>query len=582
MPIRFQLPRKLVAFALSLLAVLGHGATYYVASNGLDSGPGDELTPWQTIQKAVDVARAGDTVIVQAGIFNERITTKRGGTSESERITFQTLGSVVMRGWIINHPYITVRGFEITGHSGANNLDGHVTVGGGGDRTIFERNVVRDGIHIVRTNIAFHATDQDLQTITCESGGFLEAGFKPGQTVFIGRGVRVAGPLNSGVRILNTVTDTSMSVSGGLIEEPPSNVYLSGSFIYGLVVANTAEHCLIRSNIFRNLSFDTWLVGGANNTLEQNLLEATHGWDAIHFMGTNNVFRLNVIRNSPLVVYQVSPDLFENLSQARFDNILFERNFVYGFDGVITSQKGLTGDAGPLTYSHNVFIDTGSISIRFPKASFLNNTFIHASAVGNPVAAPLKHPITFEAIHSGNAVLKNNIFVDCGSGRNPNDQGWYEFLGSSATATIARNFVSGPAPSYASKTGFREGIPELNGGDPGFVNINDPLGPDGLAFTDDDGLRLRADSKLIEAGDDWADLGAYNIPPPTPLLRLLPIGPQSFTLEWAKELKRFELQQASNANGPWTQWLGPRTTNETSISVSLQATSPTGFYRLVR
>lgn len=45
------------------------------------------------------------------------------------------------------------------------------------------------------------------------------------------------------------------------------------------------------------------------------------------------------------------------------------------------------------------------------------------------------------------------------------------------------------------------GIEEhLEGGKPSFVSIDDPLGPDGLPFTADDGLRLRAESKLLGAG----------------------------------------------------------------------------------
>ena len=48
--------------------------------------------------------------------------------------------------------------------------------------------------------------------------------------------------------------------------------------------------------------------------------------------------------------------------------------------------------------------------------------------------------------------------------------------------------------------------------DPLFVNIDDPVGPDGIWFTEDDGLRLREGSPAIDAGyndalgDDAGDL----------------------------------------------------------------------------
>jgi PKD repeat protein len=41
------------------------------------------------------------------------------------------------------------------------------------------------------------------------------------------------------------------------------------------------------------------------------------------------------------------------------------------------------------------------------------------------------------------------------------------------------------------------------------VDINNPLGPDGIPFTADDGLRLLAESVLRGQGEDGVDLGAY-------------------------------------------------------------------------
>jgi hypothetical protein len=408
------------------------------------------------------------------------------------------------------------------------------------------------------------------------------AGFKPGQSVFLGRGVRVLGPLNSGVTTLQGVTDTTLTVSTSLVEEPASPVYLSASLIYGLVVGTSAENCVIRSNVFRNLSFDSCFIGGLNNRFEHNVLEACHGWDAMHFMGTNNVFRYNLIKNSPLVVYQISPDTFENISSARFDNIVFDHNFVIGFSGVITSQKGNSGDAGPLTYSHNVFVDTGSIDIRYPNTSFINNTFVHVSVEGNAVAAPLKHPVTFEAFNSLNALVKNNLFVGCGSGRTPDVQGWYEFQGNADSATASHNFVSGPAPTYVKKSGFTEGVAELNGGDPGFANINDPLGPDGVPFTDDDGLRLVQGSKLLGAGENGADIGAYNTPMTEPELERIASNPGTLSFQWPKEAVGYFLEYATTLDGEWTRLDRGALGTRASLTVTVPVNASAGFYRLAR
>jgi len=57
--------------------------TYWVATNGSDSNPGTQLQPFRTIQKAVDTARAGDTIIIKSGTYNESIVLKYSGTKTS-------------------------------------------------------------------------------------------------------------------------------------------------------------------------------------------------------------------------------------------------------------------------------------------------------------------------------------------------------------------------------------------------------------------------------------------------------------------------------------------------------------------
>ncbi|MEM1223368.1 MAG: right-handed parallel beta-helix repeat-containing protein [Verrucomicrobiota bacterium] len=52
----------------------------YVATTGNDTtGDGSIGNPYQTIQKAADLADVGDTVIIREGIYRERITPRRGG-----------------------------------------------------------------------------------------------------------------------------------------------------------------------------------------------------------------------------------------------------------------------------------------------------------------------------------------------------------------------------------------------------------------------------------------------------------------------------------------------------------------------
>lgn len=56
--------------------------TYYVqASGGSDSNSGTETNPFKTIQHAVNLVAAGDTVIVRAGTYVETVTIRNSGTA---------------------------------------------------------------------------------------------------------------------------------------------------------------------------------------------------------------------------------------------------------------------------------------------------------------------------------------------------------------------------------------------------------------------------------------------------------------------------------------------------------------------
>src|SRR5215470_14211926 len=59
-----------LCIALAGAAEARAATTYYVsAANGQDNFPGTSAMPFLTIQKAADVAVAGDTVVVRAGTY---------------------------------------------------------------------------------------------------------------------------------------------------------------------------------------------------------------------------------------------------------------------------------------------------------------------------------------------------------------------------------------------------------------------------------------------------------------------------------------------------------------------------------
>ncbi|MEU8238099.1 right-handed parallel beta-helix repeat-containing protein [Actinoplanes missouriensis] len=61
----------------------------HVATTGNDDADGSRQHPLRTINRAAALARPGDTVVVHAGEYREWVTPRRGGLSDTRRITYQ-------------------------------------------------------------------------------------------------------------------------------------------------------------------------------------------------------------------------------------------------------------------------------------------------------------------------------------------------------------------------------------------------------------------------------------------------------------------------------------------------------------
>jgi hypothetical protein len=72
-------------------------ASYYVATNGNDANPGTLASPLRSIPKAVDLVRAGGSVIIRGGTYalSSALTLSRSGTS-SGKIYLQNYGTEVV------------------------------------------------------------------------------------------------------------------------------------------------------------------------------------------------------------------------------------------------------------------------------------------------------------------------------------------------------------------------------------------------------------------------------------------------------------------------------------------------------
>lgn len=95
------------------------GDAIYVSKTGCsDSNPGTQSSPVCTIQKGVDLADAGDTVLVQAGNYPETVTldSSDSGTA-SAYVTVQAVGTVTLDKGMFRSGsglnYIKIKGFHV-------------------------------------------------------------------------------------------------------------------------------------------------------------------------------------------------------------------------------------------------------------------------------------------------------------------------------------------------------------------------------------------------------------------------------------------------------------------------------------
>jgi hypothetical protein len=100
------------------------GPVFYVSPDGDDDGPGSREHPWRTVGRAAAAARAGDTVLIGEGTYNERVVVANSG-EPGRPITFRNYpghhpvidATDTGRGWGIvelrNRSHVRLIGLEV-------------------------------------------------------------------------------------------------------------------------------------------------------------------------------------------------------------------------------------------------------------------------------------------------------------------------------------------------------------------------------------------------------------------------------------------------------------------------------------
>jgi hypothetical protein len=150
---------SLVTLMVCVTAAFGQSnSSFYVSTTGNDSNPGTQAAPWRTVQHAADTVRAGSTVNVRGGVYEELVTIKSSGNATDGYVTFRSVpGETAIldaahitpdgRGGILtirDKSYVRIEGFEIRNyHTAEHRLTplGISVIGSGSHIELLKNNV---------------------------------------------------------------------------------------------------------------------------------------------------------------------------------------------------------------------------------------------------------------------------------------------------------------------------------------------------------------------------------------------------------------------------------------------------------
>jgi len=356
-------------------------ATYYVAKNGNDAGnSGSEESPWLTIQKCANTARAGDICYIKAGTYSETITVAASGSS-GNTITFVADGTVTTNGWIVTGDYIRIIGFVVEGnnsrlrgiaianadyceiwHNTVQNFvyDSILTDNGSkryqANNCLFIGNVsINSGSKDfqVRGNhniVAYNESDSARQDFIYIFGGY--------NRILNNYSHDINAAAHSHTDFLQTGQDSALGLHDGLYE---ANLYLD--------VAGTHHH---GSNMETNNASND-----ANHVLRRNVWNG-HGSYVYGFSGGSYHYRK--IYNEHVIICQASHPNYNYANYSRGNYPSYFNNIFYQAWGTSTTRASIDDSTSwGHTSDYNLYYDTGgnisySSTINFESNSILNDS----------------------------------------------------------------------------------------------------------------------------------------------------------------------------------------------------------------
>lgn len=452
-------------FGIFGLAKSSWAATYYVAITGIDSNPGTQSQPWRTIQRSADVMVAGDTVMVGAGIYNERVITAHAGTDSSHYIAFKTTTSAQILGFNIEHAYVRVEGFTVTNTNGqtcddscdcSQNTYGGVRVGADYAQVV--------GNHFLNIGCAAAVANERGATpsyVLVDSNHMEHCQY----------GVNISGSYwtvtNNNIERLYAYSRES-SYDADYIRFFGDHHLIKNNWMHGTIGGDAngyggeiaASHTDCIQTFDQNDNYSTYITIDGNVCSESTSFMMIQA-DGYHH--SHDIYIMNNVAYNPISNSEFAGDVGINMRD--FYNVWIVGNTFRGKGGVYIHEMW-AGRIYNVTIKNNIMDMTGDSGYHYAYAILFSNLDgLTELALSTELAR-------FRASVDADYNLLTNSYIDSAS-----------------------NYT---CPPYACH--------DKTVTDSLFVDRANPLGTDGRPFTADDGLRLQSVSPAIDSGADLSSL----------------------------------------------------------------------------
>jgi len=343
-------------------------SNYYVSQSGSDSNPGTSSSPFLTIQRAANIVNPGDTVIVEDGLYSNKVP-----NYGSEQVIVKMTRSGNSTGWIT---------FKAKNKWGAV-LDGL--------NFETEHGIMFSGVSYIKVE-GFEIKDINLWAIVASSGSNnLE--FRNNHIHNIGR---ICATTKNGLSAINLMSVDNILIERNLIHDigrfsPTEGC--KGSLYYmwndhGIYI-NGVNNCIIRNNIFYNVF---------------------HGW-AVHFYSGSNYSSSNIsVLNNTFAFNKTAAGLI--VLYAKLTNVNIQNNMLYMSDDAYLEGFSPSNNLGivinpdytytGVTINHNMMFNGNGIIANATRGITIVNNIVNTNPqFVSPTTFDFRLKSTSPAINAG-------------------------------------------------------------------------------------------------------------------------------------------------------------------------------------